>query len=383
MSIRAIIHPLFYLLLFSSCSNGGGSEKASIQGTIEGGEGETLHFMEFRGRSFRKVDSTSIQEDGSFKFPNYAKKKDFYFLGFSQNEQMVLITDSTENITVNTERESLQESAEVKGSEDSERLYDYFAKLRPLQKEMDSLQQKLRSGGNKQAVAPRIQKVQERIQKMTRDFIDKKPESPANIIAGLSALQAKGNKKLLKKVHQDLEGEMGHSLLHTQLGRKVKQAEKRAQQQKRQKQMEKARSGILEKGKEAPELEMQTPNGGTKALSDLEGKVVLIDFWASWCKPCIKELPELKKVYRKYNDQGFEILGVSLDKRKNDWTKAIEKHDMNWVHISDLQFWNSAATEKYKINSIPFTVLVDREGKVIAKGLRAHQLEDKLKEVLG
>jgi peroxiredoxin len=140
---------------------------------------------------------------------------------------------------------------------------------------------------------------------------------------------------------------------------------------------------MLKKGKDAPDIRLKTPEGNVKPLSSLEGKVVLVDFWASWCKPCIRTIPKLKKVYKKYNDQGFEIYGVSLDKKRKSWEKAIDKHGMNWVHVSDLKYFNSAAAQKYKIKSIPFTVLVDRDGKIIASGLRGQELVEKIEEVMG
>ncbi|MEZ4687570.1 MAG: TlpA disulfide reductase family protein [Bacteroidia bacterium] len=121
--------------------------------------------------------------------------------------------------------------------------------------------------------------------------------------------------------------------------------------------MEAGRMRATTIGAQAPEIEMQTPDGKTMKLSDLRGKYVLIDFWASWCGPCRKENPNVKKVYAKYKDQGFEILGVSLDRDKNRWVSAIEADGLPWPHVSDLKQWKNEAAQTYGVSSIPYTVL--------------------------
>jgi peroxiredoxin len=136
-------------------------------------------------------------------------------------------------------------------------------------------------------------------------------------------------------------------------------------------------------GETAPEITLPTPEGNELSLSDLRGKVVLIDFWASWCKPCRAENPNVVRVYNQYKDQGFEILGVSLDRSKEAWVQAIQQDNLTWKHVSDLQFWNSEAAQVYGVSSIPYTVLVDQEGNVIAERLRGGGLEAKLAEVFG
>ena len=147
-------------------------------------------------------------------------------------------------------------------------------------------------------------------------------------------------------------------------------------------QITKMRGNIIE-GDFAPNISAATPEGEVLALNDLRGKVVLIDFWASWCGPCRKENPNVVKMYEKYKDKGFEILGVSLDKNRDRWLKAIEDDNLTWPHISDLQGWASQPAQTYKVSSIPYTVLVDKEGKIIAKKLRGPSLEAKLEEIFG
>ena len=135
-------------------------------------------------------------------------------------------------------------------------------------------------------------------------------------------------------------------------------------------------------GNKAPEIMMPSPKGNVITLSSLKGKLVLIDFWASWCGPCRAENPTVVSAYNKYHEQkfkngnGFEILSVSLDQNELAWAKAIEKDQLVWpYHVSDLQGWSNAAALRYGVNSIPTNVLVNGEGIIIAKNLRGEALE--------
>jgi len=135
-------------------------------------------------------------------------------------------------------------------------------------------------------------------------------------------------------------------------------------------------------GAMAPEINLKTPEGNTLALSSLRGKVVLIDFWASWCGPCRKENPNVKRIYDKYKDKGFEIYGVSLDNNGDQWKAAIAKDGLGWKHVSDLGGWKSSAAQLYQVHSIPQTFLLDKEGRIIKSGFRSHELETLLQDLL-
>jgi peroxiredoxin len=157
----------------------------------------------------------------------------------------------------------------------------------------------------------------------------------------------------------------------------VQQAQASQEQEEQQAKLDQ----LIPVGSVAPDFTQTTPEGTKLSLSDLRGKVVLIDFWASWCRPCRMEMPNVKKAYAIYHPKGLEVLGVSLDKTKDAWTGAIKQDGLTWKHVSDLAFWNNAAAQLYGVSSIPYSVLVDRDGKVIAKNLRGPALEAKLAEV--
>jgi thiol-disulfide isomerase/thioredoxin len=131
----------------------------------------------------------------------------------------------------------------------------------------------------------------------------------------------------------------------------------------------------------APDFTQKTPEGEDMSLSDLRGKVVLIDFWASWCGPCRRENPNVVRMYEQYKDKGFEIIGVSLDNNKDKWLAAIEKDGLGWHHVSDLKGWKNEVANLYGVRSIPHTILLDKEGRIMARNLRGVMLEDKLKAV--
>lgn len=146
-----------------------------------------------------------------------------------------------------------------------------------------------------------------------------------------------------------------------------------------QMEIKKARSFMI--GGEAPDFTLKTPEGEGLSLSDLRGKVVLIDFWASWCGPCRRENPNVVRMYNQYKDKGFDILGVSLDKTQDRWVDAIQQDGLAWHHVSDLKGWSNEVAQAYGVRSIPHTVLVDAEGKIIARNLRGEALEQKLAEL--
>ncbi len=142
-------------------------------------------------------------------------------------------------------------------------------------------------------------------------------------------------------------------------------------------------SRMLDIGAVAPDFALPDRTGKELKPSDFRGKVLLLDFWASWCGPCRREIPNVKRAYEKYHDKGFEVLGISLDRRRAAWLKAMDDLALPWPNISDVKGWQCAAAKLYQVRSIPATFLLDRDGRIIAKGLRGPLLEAKLKAIFG
>lgn len=144
------------------------------------------------------------------------------------------------------------------------------------------------------------------------------------------------------------------------------------------------KQGAVEVGSKAPNFEAPTPTGEMLSLKDAMGKVTVVDFWASWCKPCRIENPNVVRIYNKYHDKGLNIVGVSLDKasQKDKWLEAIEKDNLTWQHVSNLEYWNEPIAQTYGVRSIPATFVLDENGVIVAKDLRGDDLEKKIAELL-
>lgn len=143
------------------------------------------------------------------------------------------------------------------------------------------------------------------------------------------------------------------------------------------------KEGVPRVGELAPDFSIPQPDGKTLKLSDYEGQYVLLNFWASWCGPCLRDAPHMRTIQETYEEHNFTLIGVSLDTKKDKWTSAIERHKLNWPHGSDLGGWGSKVAALYGVTSIPHTVLISPEGEILGIGLRGGQLDKKLKRELG
>lgn len=187
-------------------------------------------------------------------------------------------------------------------------------------------------------------------------FIRTEPTSPATYFAA-KYLFTKPIPKLMMLAYDKMKSDLPNSKYTKSLGKTVE------------------RMGPIVEGAIAPEIKLKTPDGTELALSSLRGKVVLVDFWASWCGPCRRENPHVKAIYERYKDKGFEIYGVSLDTKVSSWKSAIQKDGLTWKHVSDLGGWKSSAAKLYNVHSIPATFLLDQEGRIVKTGFRSNQLE--------
>ena len=191
-------------------------------------------------------------------------------------------------------------------------------------------------------------------------FVKKYPQSPVSPFIIIDRFINYPNKEMQEKTFSLLDDAAKNSLY----GKKISEYQRIA-----------AKTGIGA----TPDFAVTDTAGKILRLSDLRGKYVLVDFWASWCAPCRKENPNVVKAYQQFHDKGFEIVGVSLDTKKDAWLKAIEKDGLTWNHVSDLQGWESGIVKEFGIKVVPTSFLLDKNGKVIANNLREEALQEKLK----
>ncbi len=365
----------------SSCDQES-NEGSKLHGQIANADGVQLTLLRHSQALPDTISSAKLGADGNFEFYVNTGRLSFYTLEFEGAQEEIppifLALDSTHtDVDLSADLDNIKNDYRVSGSEDSEDIRNYFVEGSRYERILDSTMNALQTAaaGGDQALRVQLGNTYNNTRKEYRDYliahIDEKPSSIANysILQRLDIMQ---DIERYKKVRDALEPRMAGNYFFDVLAEKTAQAERQL-----------AAQNLLAPGSEAPEIVLPNPSGEMIALSSLRGKYVLIDFWASWCKPCRLENPRIVQMYNKYKDKGFEIYGVSLDRDKDKWIKAIEEDKLEWPQVSDLQFWNSAAAKMYNVQSIPFTLLIDPEGKIVATKLRGRALQNKMDEIFG
>lgn len=344
---------------------------------------KSFYLYEANEQGFAPIDTALVQENGEFVFDISPSKKGLYGLGVSAQNALTVYLDSlpkTQTVTI-SDLSRLSSAYSIEGNEVSESIADFTLEvnaMRALGSRLNNESKQLDFNDTTalKALYEEFQKESEIFLEKRNDFIAKNMESPALIIV-LDQIDPNQEFDLLKEVIMDGLGKSIPDSYHYKglLGY-LQQVEA---EKLRKEQME----NFLKPGSPAPELNYPGVNGEDVSLSALKGKIVLLDFWASWCRPCRAENPNVVKLYNKYKSKGFEIYSFSLDQQKEKWLQAIEQDGLIWKsHASDLKGWQTATIPVYGYNSIPFTVLIDREGNIIAKNLRGAELEAKLAELL-
>lgn len=379
MKTRSTINLLLCAILLS-CSNLGSTGR-KVDLTIEGGGGKTAVFDRFENNNSVRVDSVVLDANGKGSLSIPTMPLDFYRISID-GEQLVIALDSAETLSVDSKMGALNAPSRIEGSKHATALHDFLKSTTSFDSEINVLKEALSAQPPDPSALARYNELNADFYERTKSFAQEHSASPVAITA-VSRLDINKEMDLFKKVRDELRKVMPKSNVYKQFRDQVASVEMQQTQLKMQQEAEERKNSMLPFGSVAPEIRQQTPDGGTFALSDLRGQYVLIDFWASWCRPCRYENPNVKRIYERFHKKGFEILGVSLDKDLAAWKKAIQDDGLPWKHVSDLGYWNNAAAQEYGANSIPYTVLVDKEGKILAKGMRANELEPKLEEIFG
>ncbi len=377
MNIKSISTILFStLFLLVGCKKKSNEATYSVTGQIQNAVNSKLLLQEvpYGGKPIVTLDSTTLDKEGKYAFRFIAKQEGIYRLATEKDFEIIFVNDE-ENIQINADAANYQ-SYNIKGSKNSSALLNFLIQYRKKDSSLfstlfnlDALQkQKAKDSSIFWLQKQRITKINDLNELVENNIISS--SSPAIIYYSLGlSLRSMESAKVLALAKAAAEKTKAVplvefvALLSTQVQSNTKEA-------------------AASVGNIAPEISLADPNGKIISLSSLRGKYVLVDFWASWCGPCRGENPNVVAAYEKYKNKNFTVLGISLDEDKASWLEAIKDDNLNWQHISDLKKWESIVVGAYQIEGIPFNVLIDPTGKIIATELRGQALQETLANVL-
>lgn len=339
-----------------------GQESFSVSGVFHNGAYETVSLIDVKTNQV--IVSSTLDKNGTFGVSSKTSHTAYYFLEFG-NAKLILIVIPGDSIQLTIDAGNIFENIKVDGSEDTKLVYNTLKQYNIYIHELDTLKKQIQivtDNAKKNILIHDYQKVFNEKDAFIRKMIEENPNSLATLLF-IDNFKIEDEIPLFKNLSDSL-------IIEYPNNPHVKDFKNRVEG-----------SSYLALGTEAPDITLPNPEGTTVSLSSLRGKIVLIDFWASWCGPCRRENPAMVRIYEKYKDKGFEIYGVSLDNNRHNWIATIATDNLYWTQVSDLKFWNSEVVQLYQIQSIPYTVLLDKKGNIIAKGLRGLSLEVKLEEI--
>lgn len=342
-------------------------DEFSIKGTIAGVETGKVYLQKIVDGRPQSIDTADVV-DGKFTFKGKMEVPDIRILKLNEQDYFAQLFLDNSDVNVVANKDSLR-TTKITGSPTQDIFKSYLTELERMNKEVAKLQEHYQSAkvsrNADEAKKDSIDYIatMDNMKVFTKNFVKQHNKSVVSAYLTLVQLAPQLDGAELDSIIAKFPAEISQS----EYVIKVKEIAEG---------MKKTAVGVI-----APDFTMNDPAGKPISLSSLRGKVVMIDFWASWCGPCRKENPNVVQLYQKYHDKGFEILGVSLDRTQEEWVKAIADDQLTWMHVSDLQFWQNTAARLYSVNAIPQTFLLDQEGKIIAKGLRSEQLAAKLNEL--
>lgn len=314
------------------------------------------------------LDSTTINNENFKITMPYFEPNDFHYLTFENSANHIFYIIENRPIVMVTYKDSLG-VAKIKGGPQNNAYSTYNAKMINFSKRLNLVNQKFtiaEQQGNVKA-QKKIHKnknaIRSKEKKYLTNFVKKHPNSPVSLLV-LS--RSMSSKKLKDSEIKKLLGTLNQSLQNSRIGRRLEHL-----------------VGLsMDIGDHANNFNAPTPDDTTLSLEDAMGKITIIDFWASWCAPCRAENPNVVKIYNKYHDKGLNIIGISLDKSKEKWIKAIVDDELPWYHVSNLRFWEEPIAKAYGVKGIPATFIIDEQGVIIAKNLKGKALENKIEALL-